>query len=45
VFGGHGYTKGALIEKLYRDAKAPELYEGANESLRIGLGQYIDWGV
>ena len=45
MFGGYGYTKGALIEKLYRDAKAPELYEGANESLRIGLGQYIDWGI
>ncbi|MGI9286978.1 MAG: acyl-CoA dehydrogenase family protein [Pseudomonadales bacterium] len=45
LFGGYGYTKEALIEKLYRDAKAPEWYEGANESLRIALGQYIDWGV
>ena len=45
LFGGYGYTKDALIEKLYRDAKAPEIYEGANESLRIALGQYIDWGI
>ncbi|MGI9289001.1 MAG: acyl-CoA dehydrogenase family protein, partial [Pseudomonadales bacterium] len=45
LFGAYGYTKEALIEKLYRDAKAPEWYEGANESLLIALGQYIDWGV
>lgn len=45
IFGGHGYTKDALIEKLYRDAKAPEIYEGANDSLRVSLGQFIDWGM
>lgn len=45
IFGGLGYTKDTLIEKLYRDAKAPEIYEGANDSLRVALGQFIDWGV
>ena len=45
IFGGHGYTKDSLIEKLYRDAKAPEIYEGANDSLRVSLGQFINWGV
>lgn len=45
IFGGHGYTKDALIEKLYRDAKAPEIYECANDSLRVVLGQFIEWGV
>ena len=45
IFGGHGYTKDTLIEKLYRDAKAPEIYEGANDSLRVSLGQFIDWGI
>lgn len=45
IFGGLGYTKETLIEKLYRDAKGPEIYEGANESLRLALGQFIDWGM
>jgi alkylation response protein AidB-like acyl-CoA dehydrogenase len=45
IFGGHGYTKDTLIEKLYRDAKAPEIYEGANDSLRVSLGQFIEWGM
>jgi acyl-CoA dehydrogenase len=45
VFGGHGYTKDMLIEKLYRDAKGPEIYEGANDSLRVALGQFIEWGI
>ncbi|MBW1902151.1 MAG: acyl-CoA dehydrogenase family protein [Deltaproteobacteria bacterium] len=45
IFGGHGYTKDTLIEKLYRDAKAPEIYEGANDSLRVALGQFIEWGI
>jgi len=45
VFGGHGYTKDMLMEKLYRDAKGPEIYEGANDSLRVALGQFIEWGI
>ena len=45
IFGGHGYTKDTLIEKLYRDAKGPEIYEGANDSLRVSLGQFIEWGM
>jgi len=44
IFGGHGYLKDTLIEKLYRDAKAPEIYEGANDSLRITITQFINWG-
>ena len=45
IFGGRGYRKDMLIEKLYRDAKAPEIYEGANDSLRITLAQLINWGL
>ena len=45
LFGGRGYLKDTLIEKLYRDAKAPEMYEGANDSLRITVTQLINWGM
>ena len=44
IFGGRGYLKDTLIEKLYRDAKAPEMYEGANDSLRITITQLINMG-
>lgn len=45
IFGGRGYRKDTLIEKLYRDAKGPEIYEGANDSLRITIAQLINWGL
>jgi len=44
IFGGHGYTKDARIEKLYRDAKGPEIYECANDTLRVSIGQFLEWG-
>ena len=34
VFGGIGYTKECLVEKLYRDAKITQIYEGTNEIQR-----------
>jgi len=42
ILGGRGYLKDMLIEKLYRDAKAPEIYKGANESLKITISQFIN---
>ena len=31
VMGGYGYSTDSKVEMLYRDAKATEIYEGANE--------------
>ncbi|MRG86233.1 acyl-CoA dehydrogenase [Salinibacillus xinjiangensis] len=31
VFGGYGYTKDYPVERLFRDAKVTEIYEGTNE--------------
>ncbi|MCY0890230.1 MULTISPECIES: acyl-CoA dehydrogenase family protein [Pyrobaculum] len=31
IQGGYGYSKDSHLEMLYRDAKATEIYEGANE--------------
>jgi len=33
LFASHGYSRGTIIEKLYRDVKALEFMEGSNEAL------------
>jgi len=35
IFGGYGYMRDYPVEKLLRDAKGTELYEGTNESMRL----------
>jgi acyl-CoA dehydrogenase len=34
IFGGYGYMRDYPVEKLMRDAKGAEIYEGTNEVLR-----------
>ena len=34
VFGGYGYMRDYPVEKLMRDAKGMEIYEGTSEILR-----------
>ncbi len=34
IFGGYGYMRDYPVEKLMRDAKGPEIYEGTNEIMR-----------
>lgn len=31
IFGGYGYMQDAPVEKLYRDARVTQIYEGTNE--------------
>jgi len=35
VFGGYGYMRDFPVEKLFRDAKVTEIYEGTSEIQRI----------
>ena len=35
IHGGYGYCKGAKVERLMRDAKITEIYEGTSEALRM----------
>jgi len=35
IFGGYGYMRDYPVEKLMRDAKGTEIYEGSNEVLRM----------
>jgi butyryl-CoA dehydrogenase len=35
IHGGSGYIKGAKVERLMRDAKIAEVYEGTSEAQRM----------
>jgi butyryl-CoA dehydrogenase len=39
VHGGYGYTKDYPIERIYRDAKILELYEGTSEIQKIVIAR------
>jgi alkylation response protein AidB-like acyl-CoA dehydrogenase len=35
IFGGYGFMKEYPVEKLFRDAKVTEIYEGTSEIQRL----------
>ncbi len=42
IFGGYGYTKDYPVERMMRDAKITQIYEGTNEVQKMAIaGQYI----
>ncbi|HEX7051665.1 MAG TPA: acyl-CoA dehydrogenase family protein [Longimicrobiales bacterium] len=41
VFGGYGYMRDYPVEKLMRDAKATEIYEGTNEIQRVVIAREL----
>lgn len=41
VHGAYGYIKDMEIERLYRDAKLTELYEGVSEIQRVIIADYL----
>jgi alkylation response protein AidB-like acyl-CoA dehydrogenase len=41
VFGGYGYMKEYPVEKLFRDAKVTEIYEGTNEVQRLVISREL----
>lgn len=40
-FGGYGYTKEYPIERMMRDAKITQIYEGTNEIQKMVIGRAI----
>ncbi|MFW2368499.1 MAG: acyl-CoA dehydrogenase [Desulforhopalus sp.] len=38
IFGGYGYTREFPVERMMRDAKITELYEGTSEIQRVVIG-------
>lgn len=41
VYGGYGYTREYPVERLFRDAKVTQIYEGTNEIQRIVIAKYL----
>lgn len=41
IFGGYGYVKDYSVERLFRDAKVTEIYEGTSEIQRIVIARAL----
>lgn len=41
VFGGSGYIRGVEVERLYRDAKITQIYEGTNQIQRMIIAREL----
>ncbi len=41
VFGGNGYSRDYPVERLYRDAKVTELYEGTSEIQKLVISRAV----
>ncbi len=41
ILGGYGYVREYEVERMYRDAKITEIYEGTSEIQRIVIGRSI----
>ncbi len=39
LFGGYGYCKGMRVERLFRDAKLTQIWEGTNQLQRQAIGR------
>ncbi|MFM8411529.1 MAG: acyl-CoA dehydrogenase family protein, partial [Alphaproteobacteria bacterium] len=44
VFGGNGYVKEYPVEKLYRDAKLLQIYEGTAQIQRVVIARHLVGG-
>jgi alkylation response protein AidB-like acyl-CoA dehydrogenase len=44
VFGGEGFVKPNLVERLYRDQRATEIYEGTSEIQKLVIARAIKQG-
>jgi acyl-CoA dehydrogenase len=41
VFGGYGYTRDYPVEKLMRDAKLVQIYEGTSQVQRVVIAREL----
>ena len=41
IFGGYGYTREYPVERMMRDAKITEIYEGTSEVQRMVVAKYL----
>jgi alkylation response protein AidB-like acyl-CoA dehydrogenase len=41
VFGGYGLTRGLPLERMMRDAKAYQIFDGTNQIQKMLIGRYL----
>ncbi len=41
IHGGSGYIRGSEVERLYRDAKVTQIYEGTNQVQRLIIARWL----
>ena len=41
IHGGYGYTKEFLVERLFRDSRVTEIYEGTSEIMRLVISRAV----
>jgi cyclohexane-1-carbonyl-CoA dehydrogenase len=41
VFGGYGYMRDFPVERMFRDAKLTQIFEGANQIQRLVIAREI----
>ena len=42
IFGGAGYLEESLVEKIYRDVRVYQIYEGTSEVQKLLIARMID---
>ena len=45
LMGGYGYSREYPVERMYRDAKITEIYEGTSEAMKMVAGGHVMNGV
>jgi alkylation response protein AidB-like acyl-CoA dehydrogenase len=41
IFASHGYQRGSVVERLFRDVRAAEIYQGTSEVQRMVIAEHI----
>ncbi|MBD4653239.1 acyl-CoA dehydrogenase, partial [Xanthomonas citri pv. citri] len=41
LLGGIGYSKDSAVERMFRDAKVTQIYEGTNQIQRIVIARQL----
>ena len=41
ILASHGYRRGSLVERLFRDVRAAEIYQGTSEVQRMVIADQL----
>ena len=41
ILASHGYRRGSVVERLFRDVRATEIYQGTSEVQRMVIAEHI----